>query len=69
MFYNLPVFNPLVGAFPFAYSTFTAIFNSFLLAGCVILAELLIFQLRKIDRTGWFKLHISAVSYLSISNH
>ena len=44
MFYNLLVFNPIFSfarAFSYAYFTFTAIFNSFLLAGCVTLAKAL----------------------------
>ena len=63
--WSLILFFPLIRALFYAYSTLTAIFNWFLFAVCVILAETL--DLRKIDCNfyqGSAKLHISGVSYL-----
>jgi len=43
MLYNTLIFNPMIRALSYAYSTFIAILNSFLLAVSVILAETLDF--------------------------
>ena len=55
-------FFPLVRALLYAYSTSTAIFNSFLFAVCVILVETLDFKLQKINCTFFTK-----ASYLYFS--
>ena len=68
MFYNLLVFNPIFSfarALSYAYSTFTAIFNSFLLAYCVILAETVdLLGICKIDCTIFTKNGLSIISLL-----
>ena len=67
-FHNSLIFTPLIKVLSYAYSTFTAIFKSFFLVVCVILAETLDFLIAQNLSCnfyqGWVKLHISAVSYL-----
>jgi len=63
--WSLIFFFPLIRALSYAYSTFTAIFNSFPSSFSVILAEYFdFFNYAMSTKDFWFELHISAVSYL-----
>ena len=66
LFYNFnPILLSLVGILSYAYSSFTAIFNSFLFAACVILAETTDFHFYYIKPIVQLLPRLVLASYLS----